>query len=144
MIAIAQSFINEMIEHAQEGFPNEVCGILAGRDGQIVKLYRMTNADASPVQYTVEPSELLNVLLEIETQRWDVFGIYHSHTHSPAYPSPSDVRQALYPNSVYFIVSLADKENPEIRAFRIIKDEAADDDSHEGNGVIHEEDLDII
>ena len=46
--------------------------------------------------------------------------IYHSHTASEAYPSPTDVRLAFWPEAYYLLVSLADAASPVVRAFRIL------------------------
>ena len=49
----------------------------------------------------------------------DLLAIYHSHTRSAAYPSRTDVELAFFPETLYLIVSIADRDAPEIRAFRI-------------------------
>lgn len=119
MFRLEQRFADEMIAHAQQDDPNECCGILAGADGQVAQLYRTVNAEGSPFRYTIEPKDLLRVYREIEAKGWDVVGIYHSHTHTQAYPSATDVKLAAWPGALYFIVSLMDKNRPLIRAFRI-------------------------
>lgn len=105
---IPVSFYNEIIVHAREGKPSEVCGLIAGKDGSAVKLWRTTNNDRTPkVRYNVEPLELLRVLREIESNGWTLLAIYHSHPATEAYPSATDVGLAYYPETVYIIVSLA-------------------------------------
>ena len=94
-------------------------GILAGKDGEIMNLYRMINIEASPYRYRMNPKELLEVYNQIDDRGWEIVAIYHSHTHSEAYPSATDVRLATWPESRYILVSLLDKENPPIRAFYI-------------------------
>jgi len=117
---LPSSFLREMVAHAREDSPNEVCGLIAGQDGQAVKLYRTTNSDPRPrVRYNVEPLELLNVLREIDEKGWNLMAIYHSHPMSEAYPSATDTSLAFYPEAVYIIVSLMDGA-PEVRAFRIV------------------------
>jgi len=111
----------EIIAHAREGAPKEVCGVLAGHNGAITQIYRAGNAAENPiVTYNMDPRDQLRILQDIDAHGWDIFGIYHSHPASPAYPSPTDVAQAYY-NSYYLIVSLAQKE-PIIRAFKISTD----------------------
>ena len=112
--------------HALEDDPNECCGILAGKDGQIEKLRRMVNMEASPFRYRMDPEEQVLVEKEIDDNGWEYLAFYHSHTHSPAYPSETDVRLAtwhdgtsIWPNVYYILISLEDKENPSIRAFHI-------------------------
>ena len=59
----------------------------------------------------------MQVFNEIDDKGWELFAIFHSHTHSEAYPSPTDVKHAEgYPEPSYVIVSLADRETPVVRA----------------------------
>lgn len=112
---------SEIVTHARAEYPKEACGIIAGPGGAPVKLYRLTNDDPDPVvRYNADPRELKRVHDDIYDNDWDVICIYHSHTHSPAFPSPTDVERAFYPEAVYALVSLADREHPVLRAFRIV------------------------
>ena len=119
MLNIDSKYAKEMVAHALEDDPNECCGILAGKDGETLKLYRMVNIEASPYRYRMDPKELLKVYNEIDDSGSEIVAIYHSHTHSEAYPSATDVRLATWPESRYILVSLLDRENPPIRAFHI-------------------------
>src|SRR3990172_6300777 len=119
MLTLPKKFIAEMIAHAREDAPNECCGIIAGQDGRPVKLFRATNAEASPYRYSVAPNDLLRIYRECEEEGWDFLAIYHSHTASAAYPSPTDVRLAFWPEAYYVLVSLEDADDPVVRAFRI-------------------------
>ncbi len=118
----------EIVEHGLREFPNEACGLLAGRDGQAVRFYPMRNADASPVTYRLDPREQLRVFEELEREGLELFGIVHSHTHSEPYPSETDRRQAFYPESLYLILGLADRERPVLRAFRIVEGEVTEEE----------------
>jgi proteasome lid subunit RPN8/RPN11 len=120
MFKIEKRYVDEMVAHAVAEKPNECCGILAGVDGRIAKLYRTTNIEASPYRYNVHPKELLQILDEIDSNEWQFSGIYHSHTFSEAYPSPTDVSLAFWPEALYFLISLADPHNPVVRAFHIV------------------------
>jgi proteasome lid subunit RPN8/RPN11 len=119
----------EMIQHALAEHPNEACGLLAGkacpeqgrRDGRVEKVYQMTNAEHSPVTYRLDPEEQYRAFMEIEEEGWELLAIYHSHSHSPAYPSATDLDLAFYPDCLYLIISLADRVRPVIRAFRIVE-----------------------
>lgn len=113
----------EIIRHARREYPNEACGLLAGRDGQVEKVYPMTNADHSPVSYRLDPEEQYHAMIDIEERGWEIVAIYHSHVASPAYPSPTDVEMAYYPDSLYLIISLANRERPALRAFHIVEGE---------------------
>ena len=95
MLLIEKKFADEMIAHAIEDDPDECCGILAGTDQAVSELYRVTNTAHSPYRYLMDPQEQLNAMLDSERKGWDLLAFYHSHTHTPAYPSPTDVRMAL-------------------------------------------------
>src|SRR5207244_4045545 len=100
--------------------------VLAG-NGSVERFYPMANADRSPMTYRLDPKEQLQVFNEIEDRGWGLLGIFHSHTHTEAYPSPTDRRQAFYPEAHHVLVSLADRNIPVFRAFRI-RDEHAEED----------------
>lgn len=114
---------SQMIDHAQAEYPKEACGILGGPPGEPTKLYRLTNVDPDPVmRYNADPRELKRVFDDLDDNGWDFpLAIYHSHTHSPAFPSPTDVERAFYPEASYVLVSLMDRQKPDLRAFRIIE-----------------------
>jgi proteasome lid subunit RPN8/RPN11 len=119
VFVLERKYADEIIAQAREEAPNECCGVLAGRDGRVERLFRAVNAEKSPYRYNVDPHDLLRIYRECDAKGWDFLAIYHSHTHTEAYPSPTDVRLAAWPESIYIIVSLADSENPVLRAFRI-------------------------
>lgn len=110
---------DEMVEHCVQGKPNEACGLLASKDGEVVKVFRMSNAAGSPVRYSLDPKEQFAAYQRIEDEGWELAGVFHSHTHTEAFPSPTDVRMATE-DVPYVIVSLASGA-PSIRAFRISK-----------------------
>jgi [CysO sulfur-carrier protein]-S-L-cysteine hydrolase len=118
--------VDELIAHARDELPNECCGIIAAQEGHAVKLFRATNAQASPVRYGLDPREQYRIMMEIDERGWTLGAIYHSHTRSLAYPSQTDVNLAFYPDALYLIVSLQDAERPDLRAFRIV-DERIDE-----------------
>ena len=137
MTRMEKRFIDEMVAHAREDLPNECCGILAGQNGHVLKLYRMTNVEASPFRFSMDPGEIVKVDTEAGDNDWDLLAIYHSHTQSEAYPSDTDVRIAggtaeLWPDVRYVLVSLMDDDAPQVRVFRI------------AGGVITEEHLEVI
>ncbi|MHB8375371.1 MAG: M67 family metallopeptidase [Dehalococcoidia bacterium] len=121
-LRLERAYIDEMVAHAREDAPNECCGIIAGDSaGRGTKLYRAINAEASPYRYSVEPKDLLRIHNDVDAHDWTFLAIYHSHTHTEAYPSPTDVRLAGgWPEAYYVLVSLMDAAHPVIRAFRII------------------------
>jgi proteasome lid subunit RPN8/RPN11 len=122
-----------MIQHALAERPNEACGMLAGDGNRATKFYRAANAEPSPIRYLMEPRDQLRIMRDIEDHDWDLLGIFHSHTHTPAYPSQTDVSLAYYPDALYIIASLADESQPVVRAFHIedgkIREEPIEDPS---------------
>ncbi len=121
MMPLPQRFIDEMVAHAKEDAPNECCGIIAGEDGRAVKSFRAKNAEASPYRYSADPKDLFRIYRECEENGWIFLAIYHSHTVSEAYPSPTDIRLAFWPEAYYVLISLQDAEKPMVRAFRILE-----------------------
>ena len=128
MLKLDRSYVDEIVAHAREDAPNECCGIIAGSDGRATNLYRAINAEASPYRYNVDSKDLLRIYQDIESNGWDVLAIYHSHTGTEAYPSPTDVRLAAWPEASYVIVSLADASNPVLRTFRIEDDQVTEEE----------------
>jgi [CysO sulfur-carrier protein]-S-L-cysteine hydrolase len=117
-----------MLEHAREEAPNECCGILGGRDGDATSIYRATNAEQSPLRYTLDPNDLFRITFrEIPENDEEMLAIYHSHTASPAFPSQTDINLATYSDSIYLILSLAENEEP-LRGFRIDDGEVSEVD----------------
>jgi [CysO sulfur-carrier protein]-S-L-cysteine hydrolase len=114
-----KSYVDEIIAQALAEAPDECCGILAGVEGKVVKLYRATNKDHSPYRYTIEPTELIAFYRDMIEKGWELLAVYHSHTHTEAFPSPTDIESALPAQTVYLIVSLADSSRPAIRGFHI-------------------------
>jgi len=113
------------VAHCYDGVPEEACGVLAGPvndvgepSGEVTAVYPCVNADASARTYTVDSRDLLRAMRDAESRAEELVGVWHSHTHTDAYPSETDVRQALEPNWMYVIVSLKHTD-PVLRAFRI-------------------------
>jgi [CysO sulfur-carrier protein]-S-L-cysteine hydrolase len=119
-LRLDRSTVDEIVDHARSDFPFEVCGLLAGRDGRVVKHYRIPNAARSMTYYSMDPKSMLHAMNEMDDEDWDLLAIYHSHTHTEAFPSATDVELAFYPDAVYLIVSLQDAAAPEIRGFGIV------------------------
>jgi proteasome lid subunit RPN8/RPN11 len=109
----------EMIAHAYGGYPLEACGLLVGHGARVHRFVPCTNEAASARIYTIPPKELLRAERQAEDDGFAVIGVFHSHTHSEPYPSPTDVAQAPDPEWHYVIVSLK-REAPEVRSYRIV------------------------
>lgn len=119
MLRIPPDILADLVAHAREGFPHEVCGILGGNEGTVSAIYRMTNADASAEHFSMEPKEQFAVVKDMRSKGISMQAIYHSHPETPARPSEEDIRLALTPGVSYVIASLADPANPVVRSFRI-------------------------
>ncbi len=115
---ISRALVDEMIAHAREDLPNECCGMVAGLNGEATEVIRVENAAASPLRYEMEPKAQYEAWKSIEDGGRELLAIYHSHTKSAAYPSQTDVNQAVaWPDQVYLIVSLADPDAPDVRGY---------------------------
>jgi [CysO sulfur-carrier protein]-S-L-cysteine hydrolase len=109
-----------LIAHARSDFPYEVCGLLAHADGTFAKHWEIPNAARSMTYYSMDPKAMLTAFNEMDDEDWELQAIYHSHTHTEAFPSPTDVELAFYPEAVYLIISLQDPDQPVIRGFDIV------------------------
>lgn len=121
-----QQQIDEMINHSREDAPNECCGVVASKDGAATEVHRVVNAAASPLRYEMDSKDFLRVYNLIDDADQDVGAIYHSHTRSAAYPSQTDINLALWPDAHYIIVSLADADAPDVKAFSIVDRKVAE------------------
>jgi len=127
---ISQQLIDEMVAHAREDLPNECCGMVGGRDGEATSVVRVVNSAASPLRYEMDPQGQYNALKAIEDGGDELLAIYHSHTKSAAYPSQTDVNQAVaWPEQVYLIVSLAE-ERPDVKGYLLADLKIEDVDLH--------------
>jgi proteasome lid subunit RPN8/RPN11 len=132
--ALPAAIHDAIVAHARAEYPNEACGLIAGTapaaDGGIATRWHETrNRAASSLRYEIHPDDLLRVSMAIDDEDEEVWGIVHSHLRSPAQPSPTDIGLALYPDSLYLVVSLAGDEAdpitgaPSVRAWRIVEGE---------------------
>jgi proteasome lid subunit RPN8/RPN11 len=119
---------DEVVAHCRQCYPKEACGILAGSaepslpEDQlrlVLQVYPMKNAEDSPIGYSLDPMEQLQVEKRMRNQRQKMLGVYHSHTASEAYPSSVDVSLAISADISYVLVSLKNVEKPVIKSFRI-------------------------
>ncbi len=111
---------DEIVAHASMGFPEEVCGIISGRGGVAVELFRGRNVSPLPRTTYELDVETLMKQIAFDDAGLMLAAIYHSHPAGPPSPSPTDIARAFYPDSVYIICSLADPAQPSLRGFRIV------------------------
>ena len=123
-VALSVWIIQAMIDHARAEYPNEACGLLSGdlTAGRATSYHRARNAEASPLRYNVHPDDLVRIVFAIDEAGEDLVAIFHSHTHTPAVPSPTDRRSAQYPGVFYLLATLAEEDAipaSALRAWRI-------------------------
>lgn len=120
-----------IVAQARSEDPNEACGLIIGDGpaaaGGIALRWEPTrNAAASPYRYEIDPADLYRITVAADDADEVIWGIVHSHTHSPAIPSPTDLGLAFYPDALYLLVSLAPGQadpatgEPGVRAWRIV------------------------
>lgn len=116
-----------MVRHALNAWPHEACGIIGGRGETGRVFYGLANVAEDPARrYLIAPSDLLRVMREIDERGLELLAIFHSHPVTPAYPSATDIGLAQYPDALYLILSLADRSEPVLRAFRIVDAEVSE------------------
>ena len=137
------TIVQSMIDHARAGVPNEACGLIIGdgpaaNGGRAERFEPTRNAAASPYRYEIHPDDLYRLTVATDDADQVFWGIVHSHTHTPAVPSPTDVGLAFYSEALYVLVSLAEDEadaatgTPSVRAWRIV------------DGISHEVELEVV
>ena len=114
-----------LVDHARAELPYEACGLLSGPAGRATTFHPARNALGSPLRYDLHPEDLVRLMFEIESAGDELVAIFHSHTRSPAVPSPTDVRSAGY-SVPYLIASLDVGAAPMLRAWWIDSGEAAE------------------
>ena len=127
-LSLPPSLAEELMRHAVAELPNEACGLLAGSlaDGRATTFHPARNVEASPLRYNVHPEDLVRITFAIEDAGQELVAIFHSHTRSPAVPSATDLRAAMYPDAFYLLASLADPDalpTQALRAWRILRGE---------------------
>ena len=121
MITIKRKIAEEIEKHAREAYPRECCGMLAGRENVITELFKTKNIAKSADEYELDPQEQVKAFEEIDRLSLKLIGVYHSHPDHPCYPSELDKKQAFYPDTAYFIISLSDSSHSQLRAFMMRK-----------------------
>lgn len=128
MLLLTDATWAQMVGHAYDGLPDEACGLLAGPPGtsRCTAFYACRNAAESSRVYTIDPKDHLRADRDAEARGLEIIGVMHSHTHTDAYPSPTDVAQAPDPGWHYVIVSLRD-EAPMLHSYRIVDAQIAEE-----------------
>jgi len=118
-LQIPNNIFEQILRQAKAQAPIEACGILAGKDGAIEKLYKMTNVNKRSDHFMMEPEEQFKVVKDIRAAGLDMLAIYHSHPQTPARLSAEDIRLAITPGVTYVIVSLQDSNCAVVKGFYI-------------------------
>jgi proteasome lid subunit RPN8/RPN11 len=101
--------------------PNEGCGLMLGsHDGTVTEILASPNVAQSAKVYEIDSRVLLRAYRRCDDESLTVLGVFHSHTHSEARPSPTDVLQAPDPAWHYVLVSFRDVPTV-VRSFRIVE-----------------------
>ena len=140
---IPATLVQSIIDQARAEDPDESCGLLVGdrpaaAGGQALRYVPTRNAAASPYRYEIDAQDLYRLTVATDDADEVFWGIVHSHTHTPAVPSPTDLSLAFYPDALYVLVSLAEDQAdqatgaPSLRAWRIV------------DGAMHEVELEVI
>ncbi len=104
VVRIPRVMYDEMVAHVGAGYPNETCGMLASKDGRVVKNYPTANAAEHPDDFSeISPEDLLRIAYDIDEYDGEMYSYYHSHPKSEAYPSPRDIAWAKR-NKLYYII----------------------------------------
>lgn len=134
MLTIAQDVVDGIVAHARRDHPDEACGVVAGPAGsdRPERLIPMLNAAMSPTFYEFDSGDLLRLYRDMDARDEEPVVVYHSHTATEAYPSPTDVAYASEPAAHYVLVSTREPHVDEVRSFRIV------------DGVITEEEVRVV
>jgi proteasome lid subunit RPN8/RPN11 len=119
MLCLSEAHAREIVQHALRDAPREACGVLAGKAGIVQRVVPLPNAAANPEnQYLIDPPAYIRTLAELERDGLALVGFYHSHPKGDPIPSPTDIRDAAYPDAVYVIIGLRGAM-PTLLAWRI-------------------------
>jgi [CysO sulfur-carrier protein]-S-L-cysteine hydrolase len=130
-VALPRAVRDAIVAHARAEAPNEACGVVVGArpasdGGRALRWVPLRNPLASPYRYAIDPDDLLRLTIETDDVDEVFWAIVHSHVASPARPSPTDLREAHYPDALYVLVSLDPREADaatgaeSVRAWRIV------------------------
>jgi proteasome lid subunit RPN8/RPN11 len=125
MLTLNLSQRDAMLAACIRALPNEGCGLLLGTaEGLVHEVISSPNISDSAKVYEIDPTVLLRSSRRADAEGLEVIGVFHSHTHSEAYPSPTDVLQAPDPTWHYVLISLRDSP-ADLQSFRIIDGDVA-------------------
>lgn len=119
-VRIRRAVLSSLIAQARKNPDEEICGLLSGRDGEILEIFPATNAAEKPAtSYEIGPREMFQSMRTLRRAKLDLLGIYHSHPRTINEPSPTDISMAFYQDVAYFIASPREDAEKPVRAFTI-------------------------
>lgn len=118
MLTLSATQRDAVVAACVRALPNEGCGLLLGAADKVSEVVASPNVADSARVYEVDPTVLLHAVRRADEEGIEVLGVFHSHTNSEAYPSPTDVAQAPDPSWRYLIVSLRDRP-ADLRCYRV-------------------------
>lgn len=121
-ITFTADHFEQMVAHVLADVTRERCGLLAGRAGRVTAVLPVPNALNSSVVYQMTGAEFAQAMAACD---FEPLGIFHSHPAGPPVPSPTDIAQAAYPDSIYVIIAL-NQTPPGVRAFWIVEAQVAE------------------
>lgn len=119
IVRVKNEVLKRVMNHVLQESRVECCGLLAGKDSIITRVFAATNAKGSSTEYAIAPKELFQSMRKIRAAGLEFMGIYHSHPKGDNKPSSRDIEQAYYPDVAYFILSPRKDTAKPIRAFSI-------------------------
>jgi proteasome lid subunit RPN8/RPN11 len=119
-LRIPRTIVNQILHQAQQAQSEEICGLIGGRDGELLRCYPVANVAGDKRHlFQMDPRGQIDAMRQMRAAGDTLLAIYHSHPDAPALPSAIDIAQDEYPEALYLIVSLTTKGVLEMRGFRI-------------------------
>jgi proteasome lid subunit RPN8/RPN11 len=119
-LTLTKQQLQKMIDHVARHMPIEACGLLAGKDSKVEKVIEVSNQAHSTARYMMDPVEQLNAFAWIESNGFDLLGIFHSHPNGPETVSVTDVAEAAY--AVVYVILTHVHDSWRVRGFWIEDD----------------------
>jgi proteasome lid subunit RPN8/RPN11 len=116
-LVISEKHRDEMLAHAERQIPLEACGLLAGKNDRVEKVFLVRNQAQSPVRFVMDPYEQLKAFEWIDSNGLDLLGIFHSHPTGPETVSVTDIAEAAY--EVVHLICSKTEEKWNLRGFWI-------------------------
>ncbi len=113
-------------------YPQEACGVLLGEPGSDVvqRFEPIPNEAESTRVFTLEGRMFAKVSLRADREGLEVIGVFHSHTHTAGFPSPTDqaeARKPLVPPTWHWVIASLGWGHPEIHSYRLDPDAGSDE-----------------